>query len=240
MKKCLSALLTLALLTTFAPLALGQTALPPERLADLKHNAPNTGIMLPERFNPYEDTYILTVANWVSRIKFTPTTSSPTSQVTVNGLPVASGQESQIIQMTDKPQEVLITVSGYGADGVISGQTTYRVFLQRRPSERRTRVSAGYLNEITIQNGIATISADLVTLRYEGNTNVSSFVNETIDKYTYECTPNCLFYYGTFLNPIRARDAQEFLANYLSSGSSLYYLVYIEDKIVAVMPYNAG
>ncbi len=240
MRKWMSVCLVLALLVTMAPAVFAQSALPPERLAGLKHNAPNTGIMLPERFDPYEETYLLTVANWVSRIKFTPTTSSPASQVTVNGMPVASGQESQIIQMTDKPQEVLITVSAYGTDGAITGQTTYRVFLQRRPSERRTRVSAGYLNEITMQNGIATISADLVTIRYEGNTNVSSFANETVDKYVYECTPNCLFYYGSFTNPVRARDAQDFLNNYLSTGSNLYYLIYIEDKIVAVMPYNAG
>ena len=240
MKKWTCAILVIALTAMLAPVALAQPALPADRLVGLKHNAPNTGIMLPERFDPYVDTYLLTVANWVSRIKFTPTTSSPTSQVTVNGLPVASGQESQIIQMSDKPQEVLITVSGYGADGALSGQTTYKVFLQRRPSERRTRVSAGYINEITMQGGIATISADLVTLRYEGNTNVSSFVNETVDKYTYECAPNCLFYYGSFTNPTRARDAQEFLNNYLAAGSSLYYLVYMEDKIIAILPYNAG
>lgn len=240
MKKWISAILTVALLLSLMPAALAQQALPPERLVGLSHNAPNTGIMLPQRFDPYVDTYLLTVASWVSRIKFTPQSASPTSRITVNGMPVASGQESQIIQMTDQPQEVLITVSAFGGDGSMTGQTTYKVFLQRRPSERRTRVSAGHITEITMQGDIATINADLVTLRYEGNTNVSSFVNETVDKYVYECAPNCLFYYGSFTNPVRARNAQEFLNNYLSTGSSLYYFVYIEDKIVAVLPYSAG
>lgn len=240
MKRNITCLLTLVLLLGIAVPSLAQPVNPgPERLLNLVHNAPTTGIMLPNTFNPYEDTYLLTVANWVSRIRFTPTVAQNAS-VTVNGQPVISGQESQIIQMKDEPQEVLITVSALDAQQGVSAQTTYRVFLQRRPSERRTRVSAGYLNEITLSNGIATIDADLVTISYQGNTNVSTFVNETIDKYRYECVPNCLFYFGTFPNPVRARDAQEFVNNYLSSGSNLYYLVYIEDKIVAVMPYNAG
>ena len=241
MKKIFSGIVILALTFGLFAAALAQpAALPPERLQNLTHNAPNTGIMLPKAFDPYEDTYLLTVASWVSRIKFTPTTSSPTSAVTVNGQPVASGQESPIIQMKDEPQEVFITVSAHDANGAVSAQTTYRIFLQRRPSERRTRVSAGYINEITIANGVATINADLVTISYQGISNVSTFSNQTVDKYKYETAPNCLFYVGTFTNPIRVKDAQEFINGYWSGGSNLYYLVYMEDQIVAVFPYNAG
>ncbi len=241
MKKLVCSLIASLLLLSLMPPALAQppSALPPDRLVSLSHNAPNTGIMLPDRFDPWQNTYLLTVAHWVSRITFTPVTSSPTSQVTVNGQPVASGQKSQIIQMTNKPQAVQITVSAYEG-GVLTAQNTYTFYLQRRPSEYRTRVSAGYITDITMKSGgIATISADLVTVKYQGNTNLSSFFNDTVYLYKYDTSPNCLFYYGTKQNPIRAADAQDFYNNYMTSASNLYYLVYIENEIVAVLPYAA-
>lgn len=240
MKKLLSLLLATLLLLSLAPLALAQQpALPPERLINLEHNAPNTGKMLPERFDPYQNTYLLTVASWVSRITFTPTTSAPNAVVTVNGQVVASGQKSQIIQMTNDPQAVQVTVSVYGEGNVLTAQNTYSIYLQRRPSERRTRVSAGYITNIDMADGIATISADLVSIKYQDKTNLSTFVNETVYLYKYKTSPNCLFYYGTKNNPVRAANATEFTNNYLNTGSNLYYLVYIEDEIVAVMPYAA-
>ncbi|MBR3905817.1 MAG: cadherin-like beta sandwich domain-containing protein, partial [Clostridia bacterium] len=60
-------------------------------LSSLKHNCPNTGIMLPETFSPYQTTYLLTVADWVSRVTFTPTAFDPNAQITVNGQTVRSG-----------------------------------------------------------------------------------------------------------------------------------------------------
>jgi len=57
--------------------------------------------------------------------------------------------------------------------------------------------------------------------------------------YRYACAPNCLFYYGPAGSPVLARGPQEFINKYLSGGSNLYYLIYIEDEIVAVMPYQA-
>ena len=219
------------------PSALAQPGLPPELLAGLEHNAPNTGKMLPATFDPYQNTYLLTVASWVSRITFTPTASSPAARITVNGQAVASGQKSQIIELTNDPQTVLITVSAYDAANALTAQNTYTVYLQRRPSERRTRVSAGYIAQIDVQDGIATIAADLVTVKYQGKTNLSTFVNDTVYLYRYKTAPNCLFYFGDKQNPVRAADAQAFMDNYLMSGSNLYYLIYIEDEIVAVMPY---
>ncbi|NLM85311.1 MAG: cadherin-like beta sandwich domain-containing protein [Clostridiales bacterium] len=240
MKKILCLLLIAVLALGLMPAAFAQQTLPPERLVNLVHNAPNTGKMLPERFNPYQDTYLLTVASWVSRITFTPTTASPNAVVTVNGQVVASGQKSQIIQMSNDPQAVSITVSVYSEGNVLSAQNTYTVYLQRRPSERRTRVSAGFISTIDVVDGIATINADLVTINYQGNTNLSSYTNETVYMYKYKTSPNCLFYYGTASNPVRAADAQTFLNNYLNNGSSLYNLIYIEDEIVAVMPYGSN
>ncbi|NLX83133.1 MAG: cadherin-like beta sandwich domain-containing protein [Clostridiales bacterium] len=237
MKKLLSLLLATLLLLTLAPLALAQPMLPPERLASLVHNAPNTGKMLPEHFDPYQNTYLLTVASWVSRITFTPTTSASNAVVTVNGQVVASGQKSQIIQMTDDPQAVQITVSVYGEGSILTAQNTYTIYLQRRPSERRTRVSAGYIIDYTLSDGIATVSADLVSLKYQDKSNLSSYVNETVYLYKYKTAPNCLFYYGTKNNPVRARNAVEFFNNYISTSNTLYYFIYIEDQIVAIMPY---
>ena len=239
MRKFLSLALLTVLLLSLAPASLAQTPLPADRLVNLEHNAPNTGKMLPQRFDPYQNTYLLTVASWVSRITFTPTTAAPNAVVTVNGQVVASGQKSQIIQMTDDPQAVQITVSVYGEGNVLTAQNTYTVYLQRRPSERRTRVSAGYITAIDMSDGIATISADLVSIKYQDKSNISTFVNETVYLYKYKTAPNCLFYYGTKHNPVRAVNAQEFYNNYLNTGSNLYYLVYIEDEIVAVMPYAA-
>ncbi len=242
MKKTLSMVLTLLLLLSAAPLASAQAtpALPPDRLVNLVHNAPNTGVMLPANFDPFETTYLLTVASWVSRIWFTPTAASPAAVITVNGETVQSGQDSQIIQMTDEPQQVKIAVTAYDTAQQITGQTIYTVFLQRRPSERRTRVSAGYIKSITLKDNAATISADLVTITNTGSSNVTSFTNNEVDDYTYDTDPNCLFYYGTLNNPVRATTAQIFIDNYQAHGSTLYYFIYMEDKIVAVLPYAAG
>ena len=54
-------------------------------LSGLTHNCPNTGIMLPEIFSPLQTTYLLTVANWVSRPTFTPVAVDPNAIITVNG-----------------------------------------------------------------------------------------------------------------------------------------------------------
>jgi len=241
-RKTLLMILILLMLLSSVPLALAQPspAIPPERLVSLIHNAPNTGVMLPAAFDPYEETYLLTVASWVSRVTFTPVTASPTAVVTVNGQVVQSGQKSQNIEMTNEPQAVMITVSAYDAAQQLTGQTTYTVFLQRRPSERRTRVSAGYISNIVMKDNVATISADLATLTYTPNSNITTFINDTVYMYTYDCDPTCLFYYGTLNNPVRANTAQAFIDNYLAAGNNLYYLIYIEDKIVAVLPYAPG
>lgn len=242
MKKAgiLSLLLAVMLIVPlFSAFAAGDV--PADRLSGLTHNAPHTGIMMPERFDPYQTTYLLTVASWVSRVKLTPTCSSPDSVITVNGQVVKSGQPSPIIQMTNEPQAATITVSSYNGSRQLVGQTTYTVYLQRRPSERRTRVSAGYISDIFLKDGACTISADLVTLKYQGISNVSTFTNDSNYVYKdYRCADNCLYYYGTLNNPVRARNAEEFISHYNANGSTLYYLIYIEDKIVAVMPYGEG
>ena len=199
-------------------------------LSSLTHNCPSTGKMLPAAFNPSVTTYLLTVASWVSRVQFTPVSSDPYATIYVNGSVVRSGSASNYVRMTDDPQQVLIDVVSGGQ------RTTYTIFLQRRPSERRTRVSAGYIENIYQKSGKWYIDADLVTLSY-GVGNRSSFVNKTVDHYRYACTDSCIFYYGSMVSPIRACDIDEFL---LHAGiGSLCRFIYIEDEIVAVMPYAA-
>ena len=148
MKKTILLILAcmMAAMTVLAPCAApaeNYTEEEPPLLMSLTHNCKNTGRMLPEYFNPTVDSYILTVASWVSNPKFTLTANDPSYIITVNGEYVAQGVETQVAKMDDNPKQIDIRVS------TPNGQyRDYTVFLQRRPSERRTRVSAGYINSI--------------------------------------------------------------------------------------------
>jgi len=215
----------------------GQTYAGSTLLSSLTHNCPNTGIMLPSAFSPYQTTYLLTVADWVSRPTFTPVAMDPNAIITVNGRQVRSGTASQVIEMSDKPQAVTIQVQSGSAS------TTYTIYLQRRPSEKRTRVSAGFINDIYLKSTTWRIDADLVTLSYLGDDyesgNRSTYKNGGVDHYDYAVAPNCIFYYGTKQNPIRANNINEFMSYYQSYGSNFYTIIYIESEIVAVLPYGA-
>lgn len=238
MKRFLALALALVLLCAcFPALADDGGAVGSTLLRSLTHNCPNTGIMLPASFSPYQTTYLLTVASWVSRPTFTPTAMDPNAVIRVNGQVVKSGQTSQIISMTDKPQAVTIEVSNGGAS------TVYTIYLQRRPSEKRTRVSAGYIKNVYLKGTTWRIDADLVTMKYRGEDydsgNLSTFTNASVDSYDYEVNPNCIFYYGTKDICTRASNVRTFLQHYAEYGSTLYTIVYIEDAIVAVFPYGA-
>jgi hypothetical protein len=235
MKKITAVLLAVILLAGSAlPFALADNGTATEPLLSmLTHNAPTTGIMLPEVFSPYQTTYLLTVANWVSRLRFTPVCPDITVAITVNGIAVPSGTQSQIINLNDSPQAVNIVLTALDMS-----QTTYTIYVQRRPSERRTRVSSGYIDSLYTSNGKNYISANLVTVTYTENTNLSTFYDDTFYLYKYACSPNCIFYYGTIGTAYRAVDFANFSANYTMYGSQLYRFVYIEDEIVAVLPYE--
>ena len=239
MKRILSLILAAALLCACVPALAddGGANSGSTLLRSLVHNCPNTGIMLPQTFSPYQTTYLLTVADWVSRPTFTPTAMDPNAIIRVNGQVVKSGQVSQVIPMTNQPQAVTIQVSNGGES------TVYTIYLQRRPSEKRTRVSAGYINNIYLKGTTWRIDADLVTIKYSGEDynsgNLSTFTNGGKDSYDYEVDPNCIFYYGTKSNCYRATNISNFMNCYLQYGSSLYTIIYIESKIVAVFPYGA-
>lgn len=203
---------------------------PAPRLDGIKHNCPNTGKMVPEVFDPDVTSYILTVASWVSRVQFTPYTADPDCVVRVNGIVVPHGSKSSYISMTDNPQQALITITN-----ALGEVKTYTIFLQRRPSERRTRVSAGFINDIYFKSDKWYIDADLVTVKY-GDGNRSKYENYKKEHYKYNVTDTCIYYYGNINNAVRARDLTEFMAHYNKSG--MYRFIYIEDEIVAVLPYG--
>ena len=238
MKKLMALLCAVSLLCCCAPALASYTVQDQSTLLrSLEHNCPNTGIMLPSSFNPYQTTYLLTVASWVSRPTFTPTAMDPNAVIYVNGQLVRSGQTSQVIPMTDEPQAVTIEVR----NGTSS--TQYTIYLQRRPSEKRTRVSAGFINSIYLKGTTWHIDADLVTIKYNSDDynsgSLSTYTNGSVDHYDYAVSPHCMFYYGTKNNCFRATNISTFQSNYLQYGSSLYTIVYIESEIVAVLPYGA-
>ena len=205
------------------------TSSAPPVLVSLTHNCPSTGIMLPESFSPDVYGYLLTVASWVSRVSLTPVASDPAAEIRVNGTLIRSGSTSSYIRMDDKPQQVVIDVSNS------HGTTRYTLFLQRRPSEKRTRVSAGQVNAIYFSGSGWVIDADLGTVTYSDG-NLSTYINKTPESYKYTAAPNCIFYYGDIAAPVRAFSAQDFAAFY--DPYALYRFIYIEDEIVAVLPYS--
>ena len=202
-------------------------------LISLTHNCKNTGRMLPEFFDPYTTSYIFTVASWVSNPKFTMTASDPSYTITVDGQYVQQGVEYQVAKMDDNPKQVTIRVTATSG-----AYKEYTFFLQRRPSERRTRVSAGYINSIYQQDGKWWIDADLVSVTYqEGAGNISTFSNKAQEHYKYACTKDCIIYYGGIYNPVRATTMDDFYYN--ANHGAMYRFVYIEDEIVAILPYEA-
>ncbi len=237
MRKYLSLLLAACFcLVCFVPTTSAEQAtLPSSALSSLTNNCPNTGIMIPEEFSPNVYTYLLTVASWVSRVNFTPVSTDPQATIEVNGSKISSGQTSQNFNMTNEPQVVTITVTSTSNE-----KTVYRIFLQRRPSTERTRVSAGYLSEIRVEDGITYLVMDLVTVSYTDG-NAAGFTNDAIiDHFTYPVATECVFYYGLETNPYRASDLADFIAHVTPGDYALYQIIYIEDEIVAVFPFAYG
>lgn len=225
-------LTTVLLLSLLAPISASAEFTDGPMLDALSNNVPNTGIMLPGTFASSQPSYLLTVADWVSRVYFIPYCSTAGVTIYCNGVVVASGSQTPTITLSDEPTFATITL--IASDGK---SNTYIIYIQRRPSEKRTRSSAGYIESLYSTGSKNYIRADLVTIAYTDGTNLSSFTNETYYIYDYACSDSCIFYYGTMANPIRATDFTDFVSNYRAYGSNLYRIIYIEDEIVAVMPY---
>lgn len=207
------------------------------QLRDLTHNCTNTGIMLPDKFDPNVTTYLLTVGNNVSRPYFVPTAVDPNSVITVNGSVVKSGEKSQIISINDKPQTVTIRVTNGNST------TVYTVYIQRRPDNRRTKVSAGYLTSFYQKGTAWHLDADLVTLEWNNNDvsvgALTGYTNkDVIDHYDYELDPHCLFYGGSDGSIYRVDGLTNFVR--IADLSALYFVFYMEDKVVAIIPYDVA
>jgi len=234
MKKSLVLVLAACLfLAYFTPVVMAeQAAQPASTLTSLTHNCPNTGIMLPTVFNPLHNTYLLTVASWVSRVSLTPVSTDPQATILINDAPLPSGQTSPFFEMTDVPQVVTISVTSTNLENSI-----YSVYLQRRPSNARAGMMAGYLKDLYNKNDKTYFILHPVTVTYADG-NVASFSSDpTAKDDQYTINSECIFYYGTKDNPIRANNADVFKANVTLGGKAIFYIIYIEDEIIAVLPF---
>lgn len=235
MKKMLALIIAAFLFLATGTIAFAEPApvLPLSALATLTHNCPKTGIMIPATFNPYVSNYLLTVASWVKRVEFTPVSVDPAATITVNGQYLASGQTSQEIEMTNDPQAVTISVTSG------SETTVYTVYLQRRPSEARTRVSVGYLKDFYKSGSKWYAKMDLVTVAYgDSYTNYTSdFSNDSGSTSKHEISKNCIFYAGDQNSPTRYREPNSFQSHLSLDGTEMFRVIYIEDEIVALIPY---
>ena len=201
----------------------------PPVLLSLTHNCASTGVQLPAAFDPYTTAYLLTVADSVTRVCFIPVASDASAVIEVNGSIIRSGSSTSYFKLDNRPQQVQIRVSNR------FGSTVYTVFLQRRPSERRTRVSAGSINRIYQSGSRWYIDADLGTVTYADG-NISTYMNKAKESYKYACSASCVFYFGDIAAPIRAFSVYDFNSQY--DPDALYRFIYIEDEIVAVLPYS--
>ncbi len=231
MRRILSVLLLFVL--CFTVLTNGANASEYNPFFGFTNNCHNTGILTPSVFNPNIDTYLLTVGSFVNGVTLSPQYANPAEyHVKINGVVTQNGAESPVIQMSNTTSTAIIEV--VGNNGFYK---KYTVYVQRRPSERRTRLSSGFIEPYYKGNNLR-VKADLVNVKYSYG-NVSTFINETSAMYDHAVDANCIFYYGTMQNPIRAKDANEFLANYQSAGSNLYRIMYLEDRIIALLPYQS-
>ena len=198
-------------------------------LSGLSHNCASTGVMVPSAFSPETTSYLLTVGSTVSQVSLTPYCSDPYATITVNGSQVYSGTASSYITLTDDPKMVTIRVTNY--QGM---SREYTVFLQRRPSTQRTRTSYGYVNEVYSRSGTWYIDADLVTVTWNSN-GLSTFTNKAREHYRYAVDSHCALYVGGMNNPVLVSSPSDFSQKY--AGDLLYRFIYIQDKIVAVIPF---
>ncbi len=204
-------------------------------LSGLSVSCGGTVKMLPEKFDPFTSTYLITVDSYVTSVSLVPYADWGSS-IAVNGRYVSSGSASQALALGDTPLEVSVQVNRGGTVG------EYTLFLQRRPSEKRTRVSAGFIQSIYQSGGKWYIAADLVTVNYRGSSysdgNRSSYINDSSYLYKYPVSPHCVFYYSTNGFSKQCKDLYGFMSVY--TGTSMYRIVYIEDEIAAVMPYTSA
>ncbi len=206
-------------------------------LLSLEHNCPATGVMLPAAFDPHVTSYVLTVASWVSRIRFTPSAADKNAIITVNGETVPSGTPSSYVTLGNEPKRVEIVVWDTGG-----AQTVYTVFLQRRPSEKKTGIAVAHIRSLEKSGAEWILTADPVDLIMPENDYMngsrSTWTDASSDPVLFTVDPHCDMWYGRPDSALQAADVMAFAAAWPNDGTDLYYIVYIEDALVAVMPYE--
>ena len=206
-------------------------------LLSLEHNCPATGVMLPAAFDPHVTSYVLTVASWVSRVRFTPVAADENAMITVGGEYVPSGSPSSYFTLGNEPKRIEIVVWGRGGS-----QTVYTVFLQRRPSEKKTGVAVAHIRSLEKSGAEWVLTADPVDLIMTENDYMngsrSTWTDPSSEQVVFTVDPHCDLWYGTPDRAVQAPDVTVFAGSYPHDGTDLYYIVYIEDALVAVMPYE--
>lgn len=231
MKQLLCAVLAAALLLVSLPVPAENLPV----LTGLTVSSEGTVKMVPEVFDPFTSTYLITVDSYVNTVSLIPNAAYGTA-VYVDGQYTPVGSASRAIALGDTPLEITVRVTRYGA------VNEYTFFLQRRPSEKRTRVSAGFIQSIYQSGGKWYIAADLVTVNYRGSSysdgNRSSYINDSSYLYKYPVSSKCVFYYSANGIARQCKDLYGFMSVY--TGTAMYRIVYMEDEIVAVMPYTSA
>ncbi len=204
-------------------------------LTMLSHSCEATAVSSPPSFDPYTRSYLVTVASWETGISFIPTVPGG-CYATVNGQYVPSGTASATIPLSDGPVSVMVRVSN------TTGSAVYTVFVQRRPSEKRTRSSAGFIRSVYESGGVWYIAADLVTVNYRSSSYAdgsrSTYLNDSSYLYHYPVSSGCVYYCSTGGAARQLRDVYGFLSVYNEDPDAMYRILYIEDEIVAVLPYT--
>jgi hypothetical protein len=160
---------------------------------------------------------MLTVANWLNKVTFMPVSVYPNAKIEVNGMQLSSGQASQIIDMADEKQIVTISVASTNTGNCLHG-----IFLQLRPSTECTKVSAGFLTDINVEDGVSYMVMDLVTVEYADGSIVGFTNDAAIDHYNNPVADECILYYGLAKNPIRANDLTYFKAHVTPGAREMY------------------
>jgi peptidoglycan hydrolase-like protein with peptidoglycan-binding domain len=235
-KSWISILVACLCIACNAPYAGAQQAeLLPSTLVSLTHNCPNTGIMSPEKFDPLLDTYLLTVANWVTRVTLTPVSADPQAVILINGTQIKSGETSQFFVMSDEPQVVTISVTSTSMEN-----SNYSIYLQRRLSNAQTGVTIGYLKDMFGEGGITYLVTQPVTAEYTDD-NITALTNgPTLADYKYPVSIECTFMYNTAESAVHTKNADDFKAHVSLGGIEQYRIIIVENQIVAVMPFTSG
>ena len=157
--------------------------------------------------------------------------------ITVNGEYVPSGTPSSYITLSNEPKRVEIVVWGAGGS-----QTVYTVFLQRRPSEKKTGIAVAHIRSLEKSGAEWIMTVDPVDLVMRENDYMngsrSTWTDASSERIAFTVDPHCDLWYGKPDSAFQAPDVMTFAAAWPNDGSDLYYVVYIEDAAVAVMPYE--